>query len=100
LDNHNADHMAWITSSRAPTPSDVTIKKLSKPSVKLEESISEATGADLMVIDEPTQAPVYDWMSLIRAHLDNKPPSDDNIKVERIARKSRMYHLIDEVLYQ
>jgi hypothetical protein len=53
-----------------------------------------------MVIDEPAQQPTYNWMSPIRAYLDNQPPSDDNAEVERIARKSRMYHLIDEVLYQ
>jgi hypothetical protein len=39
-------------------------------------------------------------MSLIKASLDNQTPSDDNAKVERIARKSRMYHLIDRVLYR
>jgi hypothetical protein len=39
-------------------------------------------------------------MSPIRAYLDNQPPSDDNSEVERIGRKSRMYHLIDGVLYQ
>jgi hypothetical protein len=55
---------------------------------------------DLMVIDEPAQQPVYDWMSLIRAFLDNQPPSDDNAEVERIARKSKMYHLVDGVVYR
>jgi hypothetical protein len=49
-----------------------------------------------MVIDELE----YDWMSPIRAYLDNQPPSDDNAKVERIMRKFRMYHLIDGVLYR
>jgi hypothetical protein len=49
-----------------------------------------------MVIDEPA----YDWMSLIRAFLDNQPPSDDNTEVECIACKSKMYHLIDRVLYR
>jgi hypothetical protein len=39
-------------------------------------------------------------MSPIRAYLDNEPPSDDNAKLERIARKFRIYHLIDGVLYQ
>jgi hypothetical protein len=53
-----------------------------------------------MIIDESSQQPTYDWTSLIRAYLDNQPPSDDNAEVERIARKSRMYHLIDGVLYQ
>jgi hypothetical protein len=37
LDNRDADHLAWITSSRAPTPLDVIIEKLSKPSVKVVE---------------------------------------------------------------
>jgi hypothetical protein len=53
-----------------------------------------------MVIDEPVQQSVYDWMSLIRAYLDNQQPSDDNTEVECIAHKFRMYHLIDGILYQ
>jgi hypothetical protein len=61
LDNHDADHLAWIASSRAPTPPDIIIEKLAKPSVK----------PDLMVIDEPEQGLVYDWMSLIKMFLDN-----------------------------
>jgi hypothetical protein len=53
-----------------------------------------------MIIDEPAQQLAYDWMSLIRAYLDNQPPSDDNTKVERIARKYKMNHLIDGVSYR
>jgi hypothetical protein len=34
LDNCDADHLAWIASSRVPTLSDVIVEKLSKPSVK------------------------------------------------------------------
>jgi hypothetical protein len=54
LDNRDADHLAWITSSKAPTPPDVIVERLFKHSMKLEESTSEEVGADLMVIDEPT----------------------------------------------
>jgi hypothetical protein len=97
LDNRDANHLAWIASSRASTMSDVIIKKLSKPSVKPAEPASEA---DLMVINEPDQEPAYDWMNLIKMFLDNQSPSDDNAKVERIAHKSKMYHLIDGVLYR
>jgi hypothetical protein len=50
LDNHDVDHLVWIASSRAPTPPDVIMVKLSKPSVKPVEPISEA---DMMVIDGP-----------------------------------------------
>jgi hypothetical protein len=32
--------------------------------------------------------------------LDNQPPSDDNAEVKRIMCKSKMYHLIDEMLYR
>jgi hypothetical protein len=39
-------------------------------------------------------------MSHIKAYLDNQSISDDNTEIERIARKSRMYHLIDKVLYR
>jgi hypothetical protein len=35
-------------------------------------------GHDLMVIDEPEQEPVYDWMYPIRMFLENHLPSDDN----------------------
>jgi hypothetical protein len=39
-------------------------------------------------------------MSHIKTYLDNQPISDDNAEIERIARKSRMYHWIDGVLYK
>jgi hypothetical protein len=75
------------------------VERLFKPSVKPEESIDQAE-LELMIIDEPTQQPVDAWMSPIREYLDNQPPSDDNAEVERITRKSRMYHLIDGVLFR
>jgi hypothetical protein len=53
LDNRDADHLAWIASSRASTPPDIIVERLFKPSVKPEESTSEEVGANLMVIDEP-----------------------------------------------
>jgi hypothetical protein len=43
LDNRDVNHLAWIASSIAPTPVDVIVEKLSRPSFKPEESISEAT---------------------------------------------------------
>jgi hypothetical protein len=70
-----------------PTPPDVIVERLFKPSVKPEESTSEV-GPELMIIDEPAQSPTYDWMSPIRAYLDNQSSSDDNTEVEHIARKS------------
>jgi hypothetical protein len=60
LDNRYADQLVWIASSRAPTPPDVIIEKLSKPSVKPAKSTSEAIEKDLMVIDEPDEEPAYD----------------------------------------
>jgi hypothetical protein len=89
LDNCDTNHLGWIAFSRAPTPPDVFIKKLSKPSLKLAEEDTEAAKQDLMVIDEPDQEPAYDCMNLIEMFLENQPPSDDNTKVERIARKSK-----------
>jgi hypothetical protein len=52
LDNRDADHLAWIASSRAPTPPYVILERLVKPSGKATEP-SEDTG--LMVIDGPDQ---------------------------------------------
>jgi hypothetical protein len=66
--------------------------------VKPEESTSKAE-LESMIIDEPAQQPTDDWMSLIKAYLDNQPPSDDNTEVKRITCKFRMYHLIDGVLF-
>jgi ribonuclease HI len=97
LNNWDADHLAWITSSRAQTPSDVILERLVKPTVKVTEP-SEDTG--LMVIDGPDQQSGFDWMSQIRPYLENRPLVDDDAEIERIARKSRMYHLIDGVLYK
>jgi hypothetical protein len=100
LDNNDVDHLAWIASSRALTPHNVIIEKLSKPLLKPIESTSEVIRQDLMVIDEPEQEPGYDWMYLIKMFLDNQPPSDDSPEVERIMRKSMQCHLIKGILFQ
>jgi hypothetical protein len=70
---------------------------LTKPSVKAVEPLREA---DLMIIDGAEQQPEIDWMSPIKAYLDNQPISDDNAEIKRIAHKFRIYHLIDGVLYR
>jgi hypothetical protein len=97
LDNWDVDHLAWIASSRVPTPPDVIIGKLTKPSAKAAETLKET---DLMINDGAEQQSETDWMRPIKAYLDNQPISDDNADVECIARKSRTYHLIDGVLYR
>jgi ribonuclease HI len=97
LDNRDADHLAWIASSRAATPPYVIFERLAKPSVK-ETKPSEDTC--VMVIDGPDQQSGGDWMSQIRSYLENRPLADDNAEIERITRKSKMYHLIDGVLYR
>jgi hypothetical protein len=97
LGSRDADHLAWIASFRAPTPPDVILERLAKLSVKAIEP-SEDTG--VMVIDGPDQQSGCDWMSQIRSYLENRPLADDNAEIERIARKSRMYHVIDGVLYR
>jgi hypothetical protein len=80
LNNCDADHLACIASSKVPTSPDVIAEVLSRPSVKPEELTSKAE-PKWMIIDEPTQQPTYDWMSLMRAYLDNLPPSDNNAEV-------------------
>jgi hypothetical protein len=97
LDNRDVDHLAWIASFRAPILSDVIVEKLTKPSIKSVETLREM---DLMIIDGAKQQPEVDWMSPIKTYPDNQPISYDNAEIERIARKSRMYHLIDGVLYK
>jgi hypothetical protein len=97
LDNQDVDHLAWIASSRALIPSEVNVEKLTKPSIKLEETLRET---DLMIINGAEQQPEIDWMCPIKAYLDNRLISDDNVEIECIVRKSRMYHIIDGVLYK
>jgi hypothetical protein len=99
LDNHDTHHLAWISSSRAPTPPDVVVEKLSKHLVKLAEAISEAINQDLMVLHELEHEPVYDWMSSIKMFLEKQPPLDDNAEVECITRKSKLCHLIGGILF-
>jgi hypothetical protein len=70
---------------------------LTKPLVKAVEALRET---DLMIIDGAEQQPEIDWMSPIKVYLDNQPISDDNAEIQCITRKSRMYHLIDGVLYR
>jgi hypothetical protein len=48
---------------------------LTKPLVKIAKPVE---GADLIIIDGPEQQVAYDWMSPIRAYLDDQPLSDDN----------------------
>jgi hypothetical protein len=67
-----------------------------KPSIKEAETLNEM---DLMIIDGAEQQSETDWIGPIKVYLDNRPISDDNAEIERIAHKSGMYHLIDEVLY-
>jgi hypothetical protein len=100
LDNHDAYHLAWIASSRTSTPPDDIIEKLSTPLIKTTEATNEAIKQDLMVIEEPEQELEYDWMHPIKMFLENQPPSNDNTEVERIMRKSKQYHRIDEILFR
>jgi hypothetical protein len=90
LDNRDVNHLACIASSRSLTPPDIVIEKLTKPSVWPTEEAIDAAKPDLMVINEPKQGLAYDWMSPIKMLLDNQPPSDDNVKIERIMCKSKM----------
>jgi hypothetical protein len=60
LDNCDTNHLAWIASSRAPTPPYVIIEKLSKPSVRPVEEDNNVAKPDLMVIDEQEQEPACD----------------------------------------
>jgi hypothetical protein len=39
-------------------------------------------------------------MNPIRMFLSNQPLLDDDVEVEHIIRKAKMYHLIDGVLYR
>jgi ribonuclease HI len=84
LDNRNADHLAWFASSRAPTPPDVVIEKLSKHSVKPAKPTNKAIEQDLMVIDKLDQEPVYDCMHPMKMFLENQSPLDDSMQIQAV----------------
>jgi hypothetical protein len=100
LDNCDADHLAWIASSRAAKSSNVITEKLTKPSVRPAEEAIDVEKPDLMVIDKSDQGLAYDWMRLIKIFMNNQPPSDDNTEVEGIVCKFKIYYLINEILYR
>jgi hypothetical protein len=60
LDKKDVDHQACVTWSRAPTPLDMIIERLSKPSVKPKLQNTEPTY--LMVIDGEKPDLADDWM--------------------------------------
>jgi ribonuclease HI len=78
LDNRDVNHLAWIASSRAPILSDVIVEKLTKPLIKSKETLRETYR---MIIDGAEQQPKIDWMSPIKAYLDNQPISYDNAEI-------------------
>jgi hypothetical protein len=94
LDNCDSDHLVWIASSRAPTPLDVIIEKLTKPSVRPAEESIDVAKPDQMVIDESDQGLAYDWMSPIKMFLDNQPPSDDNAEIDDEVCLQRRRHSV------
>ena len=55
LDNKDADHLAWIASSRSPIPEDVILEKLSAPSAAIRNQGLVPTGAEVMVLDMPNK---------------------------------------------
>jgi hypothetical protein len=89
LNNCDTNHLAWIASPRAPTPTGVIVERLSNILVKAAESSEGAIGRDLMVIDEPEQEQMYDWMHPIKMFLESQLPLDNNAEVEHIAQKSK-----------
>jgi hypothetical protein len=99
LNNCDVDYLWWITSSKALTPPDVIVERLSKPSVKATDSGEESFEHDMMVIDDLEQEPAYVWMQSIKMFLENQPPPDDNTEVEHSAWKNKQYQLVDDILF-
>jgi hypothetical protein len=81
LDNRDVDHLAWIASSRAPTPPDVIMKKLSKLLVRSTDEDTEAAKPDLMVIDEPEQELAYDWINSIKMFLESRQMTTPKLSI-------------------
>jgi hypothetical protein len=69
---------------------------LTKPSIKAVETLKET---DLMIIDGAEQQSEIDWISPIKAYLDNQSISDDNVEIKCIS-KDEGSQLIDGVLYR
>jgi hypothetical protein len=72
----------WISSTKAPTPSGMILEKLAKPSITITCQNANSACPKLMVIDGEEQLDV-DWME----------------PIQRVARKSCQYVIIDEVLF-
>ena len=85
LDNKDADHLAWIASSRSPVPEDVILEKLSTPSAAIQSQGLPSAGAEVMLLDMPNEyGQVEDWRVLIRNYLKSNLPPDDSPEAQRM----------------
>jgi hypothetical protein len=86
MDNRDANHLAWVTTSRALMPPDVIVERLAKPSIKTKHQ--DVGSAYLLIIDgkEPNEGD--NLMQSIRTFLENWLVPDDNVEAERVACKS------------
>jgi hypothetical protein len=68
LDNRDADNLAWIASSRAPSLSNVIIEKLCKPSVRPAEEDCQFFQKQTMK-HAPTLRPIDLSWPFVKVHL-------------------------------
>ena len=102
IDNQDADHLAWIASSRAPVPDDVIIQILTTPSITIKNEATPLTGNDIMIIDnQEPEEPEEDWRTPIKACVVQElSPGVDDAATQRMMRKARVYTVIDGELYK
>lgn len=102
LDNRDADHLAWIASSRSPVPEDVVLEKMLVPSTAAPHKGLELPEEPIvMVIDGPDGVQDEgDWRLPIQSYLECDLPPDDSAEAQRMAHKARVYVLMDDELYK
>jgi hypothetical protein len=101
--NKATDVLAKTASSRKPVPHEVFVSNQHAPSVQAEgEKLPEVEELEVMAIDQPPEPnpedldwcfPILEWL------VDGKLPSDQ-MEARRIARRAKVFLLIEGELYK
>ena len=116
-DNCRADSLARLASSRSPCPPGTFVERISTPSIVSNEPRDEgmvnlgSTGHSRTSpgTDAPRGVagrlvapldPEDSWIEPIRMYLHDRTVPEDDTLSEQLARRARMYSLVDGALYR
>ena len=91
--NHPANQLSKIGSSRATVPPGVFVQDLLAPSIQEEKEVEEVPPAEQLVLVVPS--PVADWREQFIKYLTSAEVPANKTKTKRLIRRSKHYVLVD-----